>query len=387
MNKHHILSLAIFLNFLVSICAVIAGEENDKDEAGIQSYLRNMPKAELHLHIEGSLSPQTVARLSNDNDLDFFKTEQEVRQSLNDRPPGLNGFLSHYYKALQVLRTEKDFYNATYDFIRILDENNIVYADLFFDPQEHTGRDIPFETFFSGIDRGRRDGEKDFGLKINLIMCFNRNLSEESALEMLEQAKPYKNKILGFGMDSGPEYGNPPIKFKNVYAKAREEGYFLTGHHDVHVQDSVKHIWQSIDIIKLDRIDHGLDAINDTKLMRTLRERNICLTGSPVKRKSDPEPQDINAIKILDENGVCVSIHSDDPGQFESGYLTNMMILVQAAGNFSKAEMTRLMLNAFRATWLPQEKKVKYINRLKNYAMTNAVDWDTVTGSNTKRTN
>ncbi len=174
------------------------------------------------------------------------------------------------------------------------------------------------------------------------------------------------------------QYRNPPIKFKDVFTKAREEGYLLTGHHDVHVQDSVKHLWQSIDIIKLDRIDHGLDAINDIKLVEALRKRKICLTGSPVKRASDKEPQDIEAIRMLDEHGVCVSLHSDDPGQFESGYLTNMMILVQKSGNFSKADMSRFMLNAFKAIWLPEIEKQAYIKQLKVYVEGNGVDWNEV---------
>jgi len=361
---------------LLASASIIVQAKNKT--VNMQDYLTNMPKIELHLHIEGSLNPETVAKLANDNSLDFFTTAEEVQQSISDREPGLNGFLSHYYKALEVLKTEQDFYNATYDLLKILKTNNIVYADLFFDPQEHTSRDIPFDVFFAGIDKGRIAGEKDFGIRINLIMCLNRSLSELSAFEMLKQAVPYRDRIIGFGMDSGPEYGNPPVKFKNVFAEARKQGYKLTGHHDVHVQDSVKHIWQSIDVLKLDRIDHGLDAILDTRLMAALKQRRICLTGSPVKRSTDPEPQDLKALKILDEHGVCVSLHSDDPGQFESGYLTNMMILVQSAGKFSKVEMTRFMLNAYRAVWLTEAQKKVYISHLKAYAEQHDVAWNEV---------
>jgi adenine deaminase len=374
------LNVVVMFGFLVTAAQSYAGENN----ADMRAFLEQMPKAELHLHLEGSLDPQTVSRLANNNDLNFFNSADDVKKSLSNREPGLNGFLSHYNKALQVLKTQDDFYNATYELLRILDQNNIIYVDLFFDPQEHTRRGISFDEFFNGIDKGRIEGEKAFGIKVNLIMCINRNLSVQSAIEALEQAENYKDKIIGFGMDSGPEYGNPPLKFKDVFARARREGYYLTGHHDVHVQDSVKHIWQSLDIIKLDRIDHGLDAVNDAELVTALRERNICLTGSPVKRTSDPEPQDIDAIRKLDDNGVCVSLHSDDPGQFESGYLSNMMILVQEAGEFSKADMTRLMLNAFRALWLSDEEKKSYINKLKTYAAANTVVWNEVTRTKSK---
>ena len=179
-------------------------------------------------------------------------------------------------------------------------------------------------------------------------------------------------------MDSGPEYGNPPIKFADVYVRARKEGYFLTGHHDVDVRDSVKHIWQSLRVIGMDRIDHGLNAVDDPGLVDELIRRKMCLTGSPVKRISDPEPQDIDLISALDRAGVCVSLHSDDPAEFETGYLNNMLILFQAASGYSKADMTRLVLNGFKALWIDEEEKEAYIERLRNYASSAKVDWQSV---------
>ncbi|MBT7989316.1 MAG: adenosine deaminase [Anaerolineae bacterium] len=344
----------------------------------MQSYLTNMPKAELHLHLEGTLSPETTVKITQRNNLDYFKTVDEIKESLANRPPGLMGFLEHHFKSQNVMQTQQDFHDATYTLIEKLDENNVIYVDLFFDPQAHTSRGIPFGEFFGGIDSAREDAKEKFATEVNLIMCFHRERDVEKAFEMLEQAKPYKDKIIGVGMDSGPEYGNPPIKFKDVYARAREEGYFLTGHCDVDVQDTLEHIWQSVDIIKMDRIDHGLNAIEDPKLIKVLIKRDICLTGSPVKRITDPVLQDFARIAALDDAGVCVSIHTDDPEEFESGYLTNMMILFQEAGGYSKARMTRLMLNAFKALWLPKPEKDAYINQLKKYAEMNDVSWDEV---------
>ena len=212
----------------------------------MRTFLADMPKAELHLHLEGTLSPETIVEITRRNGIDYFTTTEEVEQSLANRPPGLMGFLEHHFKSQNVMQTRQDFYDATFNLIKKLHDNNVVYADLFFDPQAHTSRGIAFDDMFDGIDAGRRDAQARFGVTVNLIMCINRERSVESAFEMLDQAYTVREKIIGLGMDSGPEYGNPPIKYMDVYARAREEGYFLTGHHDVDVRDSVKHIWQSL---------------------------------------------------------------------------------------------------------------------------------------------
>lgn len=291
------------------------------------------------------------------------------------------GFLEHHFKLQNVMPRQQDFYDATYSLARNLHENNIVYVDLFFDPQAHTSRGISFEELFDGIDAARNDAQQEFGITINLIMCINRERSVESAFEMLDQAAPYREKIIGLGMDSGPEYGNPPVKFVDVYARARKEGYFLTGHHDVDVRDSLKHIRQSLEIIGMDRIDHGLNASDDPELMAELVDRGMCLTGSPVKRTTDPAPQDIDRIRILDEARVCVSLNTDDPEEFETGYLNNMLILFQDSSDFSRIDMTRLMWNAFRALWIPDVEKEKFTSQLREYAATNGIDWSDVAGS------
>jgi adenosine deaminase len=269
----------------ISVCATHKSSAADSS-SNMQRYLANMPKAELHLHLEGSLSPETIVSITRRNNTEYFTTTEEIEASLKNRPPGLMGFLEHHFKMQNVMQNRQDFYDATYKLIQKLSENNAVYADLFFDPQAHTSRGISFDQMFDGIDAGRRDAEARFGVTVNLIMCINRERSVASAFEMLDQANRVRQKIIGLGMDSGPEYGNPPTKFKDVYARARNEGYFLTGHHDVDVRDSVKHIWQSLEIIDMDRIDHGLNSAEDSRLVAELVRRGICLTGSPVKRAS-----------------------------------------------------------------------------------------------------
>ena len=345
-------------------------KKNSMDE-----FLTKIPKAQLHLHIEGSISPETVAKLAVQNECDFFRTPEEVSLSLLNREPGLEGFLHHYNKALTVLRTQNDFYYATYNLLKTLKSNNIIYLELFFDPQAHTSRGIPFDTIIKGIHKGRKNGEKEFGIKVNLIMCANRERSVESAFEMLDQAAEHRSKILGFGLDSGPEDGNPPLKFKEVYARAKKEGYHLTAHNDVDQQDSVQHIWESINILQVERIDHGINTIDDPKLVDELKNRNICITACPVKRRNDPGPQDVDRIKTLYELGLCVTLNSDDPAQFESGYLTELLISVQQASGYSKEDMTNFIINAFKASWLPRVEKDNYIELVKEYAKSNGVDF------------
>jgi adenosine deaminase len=376
--KSILLSTVAGICLFVSVCSAQSAATGQPVDS-MRAFLAGMPKAELHLHLEGTLSPETIAEITNRNGIDYFTTVDEVEQSLANRPPGLMGFLEHHFKSQNVMQTQQDFYEATYNLIERLHENNVIYVDLFFDPQAHTSRGIAFNDMFAGIDAGRLDAEAKFGITVNLIMCINRERTVGSALEMLDQAHPVRDKIIGLGMDSGPEYGNPPLKFKDVYARAREEGYFLTGHHDVDVRDSVKHMWQSIEVIGMDRIDHGLNAVDDPKLVAELVRRGMCLTGSPVKRVTDPEPQDIDRIKALDSAGVCVSLNSDDPEEFESGYLTNMLVLFQESSGYSRADMTRLVLNAFDSTWLPNAEKDVYIAKLKKYAISHSVDWDNVT--------
>ncbi len=371
------LSAIVFAGLLLSGCATQGAQEDGAANA-MHAYLAGMPKAELHLHLEGTLSPETTVRITRRNGLDYFTTVEEVKQSLASRPPGLMGFLAHHFKSQEVMQTRQDFYDATYKLAETLADNNIVYVDVFFDPQAHTTRGVSFADMFEGIDAGRVDAEAAFGVTINLIMCIQRERSVESALEMLDQAAPFRSRIIGLGMDSGPEYGNPPVKFRDVYSRAREEGYFLTGHHDVDVRDSIKHIWQSLDVIGMDRIDHGLNASDDDELTKELARRGICLTGSPVMRSTDPAPQDVDRIMALDSAGVCVSLNSDDPEEFESGYLTNMLILFQGASGYSRADMTRLMLNAFNSIWGTTTDKNAYIAALKSYAAAHDVVWGEV---------
>lgn len=369
---------AVLISFGAAFFLLLASCDQQEQQFDMVSYLEGMPKAELHLHLEGTLSPETIIKITERNNLDYFRTVEEIEQSLAERPPGLMGFLQHHFKMQEVMMQGEDFYEATYNLAKRLNQENVVYVDLFFDPQAHTTRGISFAEMFENIDRAREQAQRDFPIEINLIMCIQRERSVESAFEMLAQAEPYKDKIIGLGMDSGPEYGNPPVKFKDVYALAREQGYKLTGHHDVDVQDTIKHMWQSLDVIQMDRIDHGLNSSDEPDLMQAFIDRDICLTGSPVKRKSDPELQDIDRLTVLLDAGVCVSISTDDPEEFESGYLNNMYVEFQEDSGFTAEQMTRFNLNAFRSLWINVDRKNAYIRALESYVIEHGVDWQEV---------
>ena len=389
MSKFYVpFSKLLFLSLLGFSFLLAACEGKDQSQNPNQSqsrsgesmeiYLENMPKVELHLHLDGTLSPEITAIIATRNNLDYFTTAEEVRESLASRPSGLMGFLEHHFKSQEVMLTKQDFQDAVYSLTENLKQNNVIYAEIFFDPQTHTSRGIKFADVIEGIDAGRKAGAQDFGVQLNLIICINRERSVSSAMEMLDQAKPYKHLIVGLGMDSGPEYGNPPVKFKDVYARARTEDYKLTAHADVDVRDTLVHIRQLLNDIKVDRIDHGLNASDDPELMKELTAHSMCLTGSPVKRKSDPQLQDIDRITTLDKNGVCISMHTDDPEEFESGYLNNMMKQFAHSSGYSKADMTRLMYNAYTAMWQPEAQKRAYMDGLKKYAKGGGIAWDDV---------
>ena len=340
----------------------------------MEEFITNLPKAELHVHIEGTLSSEIILKIATRNEIDFpYKSVKEINKALAMRIPGLKGFLDHHYLVVSILQTQADFYEITYELLRKCKENNIVYIEIFFDPQFHTTREIPFETVINGIHQGRLDGSETFGVEANLIMCINRERSVESAFEMLAQARPHRDKIIGIGLDSYEEK-NPPRKFAEVYLRAQEDGYCFTAHCDVDQINSVEHIWECLDILKVDRIDHGINSIEDPKLMKELKRRNICLTTCPIWRSTDPEPQDIRRIKNIYEFGLLVTLNTDDPAEFDSGYLTNLLMEVQEKSDYSKLDLVHFMKNAFEGSWLSRSAKDDYIKSLLDYAAVHGVN-------------
>ena len=336
--------------------------------SAIESFIEAMPKSELHVHVEGTLEPELKFALAERNGiaLPYASVEQmRAAYAFDDLP----SFLKVYYEGMSVLLSEQDFFDLTYAYLEKARSQNVLYAEMFFDPQAHTSRGIAFETVIKGIRRAQREAEQVLAIRTQLIMCFLRDMSAESAMETLEQSLPYRDWIVGVGLDSD-EKGNPPLKFKEVFARARSEGYRLTMHCDVDQDNSVQHIWQTLNDIGVDRIDHGVNALEDDLLCEEIRRRGLALTVCPISNSYVTDGLKAGQVKQMLEMGLRVTVNSDDPAYFP-GYMTENLIATQQAAKLSKTQILQLSINAFEGSWLPEEKKSGYLARLSEFADTN----------------
>jgi adenosine deaminase len=334
----------------------------------MRSFIEGLPKAELHVHLEGTVLPATVLKLAERNGMDYpFNTVEEIQDALDSRTAGLVSFLDLHYMFVSVIKTRADFYEVTYEFLRTCMNNCVVYVEIKFDPQFHTEQGISFDDMIKGIDEGRRDGLRDFGVECNLIMCINRERTVESAWEMMEQAYPHRHLITGLGLDSY-EKDNPPSKYTEVYETARGQDYRVTAHCDVNQEDSVKHIWECIDLLKTDRIDHGINSIEDPELVKELIKRDITLTTCPTWRSPFPGPRDVEGIRKMYDLGLKVTLNTDDPAEFNSGFMNKTLIGTVERSGYTREDLVQFMRNAFNGSWLPHEKKKRYIASLEAYA-------------------
>ena len=331
----------------------------------LAGFVEGLPKAELHLHLEGTLEPELKFELAARNGLDLpYASAAEMRAAY--RFDDLPSFLAVYYEGMSVLRTEQDFYDLATAYFRKARSQNVVYAEVFFDPQAHTTRGIPFATVFEGFDRARRDAESSLGLRAQLIMCFLRDMSAASAMDALEQSLPYRDSIVGVGLDSD-EKDNPPLKFAEVFARARDEGYRLTMHCDVDQADSTEHIRQCLDVIGVERIDHGVNALDDAALVAEIRRRGLGLTVCPISNGYVTDGLKAAEIKALLDEGVRVTVNSDDPAYFP-GYMNENLLAVQEAVGLTRGEVVQLIRNAFAIAWLGDEERAGYLAAVDSYA-------------------
>ena len=331
----------------------------------VAAFIERIPKAELHVHIEGTLEPELKFELAARNGLDLpYDSVDEMRAAygFDDLP----SFLAVYYEGMSVLLAERDFRDLAMAYFRKAHSQNVVYAEVFFDPQAHTTRGIPFETVIEGLHKAQVDAERSLGVRSQLIMCFLRDLSAESAMETFEQSLPYRDRIVGVGLDSD-EKGNPPVKFKDVFARARREGYRLTMHCDVDQQDSVAHIWQCLDEIEVERVDHGVNALEDATLIKEINRRRLGLTLCPISNSYVTDGLKANELKRMLDQGVQASVNSDDPAYFP-GYMNENLVAVQKAVNLTADEIVQLTRNAFASSWLEREAKDKYLDAVESYA-------------------
>lgn len=323
----------------------------------MDAFIAGLPKAELHLHLEGTLEPPLREELARRNGV-----------TLPELPPfhDLTSFLVGYYASMRALRTEQDFYDLAMAYFRKARSQNVVYAEVFFDPQAHTSRGVPFATVIEGFDWARADAAAEFGLTARLIMCFLRDMPADSAMETLKWSLPYRDKIIGVGLDSD-ERDNPPLKFKDVFARARAEGYRLTMHCDVNQADSVSHIRQCLDVIGVERIDHGVNCLEDPALVSRLVAESIGLTVCPVSNGWVTDSMKAPELKAMLDGGLLATVNSDDPAYF-AAYVNENLVAVASAGGLTVAEVTQLARNSFEIAWLEPAERAGYLAQVDQYA-------------------
>jgi len=323
----------------------------------LRSFLERLPKAELNLHIEGSLEPELMFEIAKRNGVPIrFKNVEEVRAAYSFH--NLQSFLDIYYEGAQVLLKEQDFYDLTRAYLLRCKEDRVVHTEIFFDPQTHTHRGVGFETVFRGIHRALEDGRKEWGITSKLILCFLRHLSEEDAFVTLKQALPFQEHILAVGLDSS-EVGHPPSKFKRVFDAARAEGFLAVAH--AGEEGPPSYIHEALDLLGVKRIDHGVRSIEDSALFARIVKERIPLTVCPlsnVKLRVFKTLAEHNLRQLL-AGGACAMLNSDDPAYF-GGYLNQNFLETALALNLSRAEIKTLALNSIEASFLDEEEKKKW---------------------------
>ncbi len=326
----------------------------------IIEFIRKSPKAELHLHIEGTLEPDLLFKLAKKNNIKIpFSSTEEIKSAYNFK--NLESFLKIFYQGSSVLIKEEDFFDLTWAYVLKCKENNIVHAEIFFDPQTHINRGIDFNVVINGIYKALEKGNKEFGLTFGIIMCFLRHLDEQSAFKMLDKANEHKDKIIGVGLDSS-EIGHPPKKFERVFKKAIENGFLTVAH--AGEEGPPEYIWEALNLLKVKRIDHGVQCLKDSKLVEKLRNDQIPLTVCPLSNIKLCVFKDLrqhNLKKMLDEK-LMVMVNSDDPAYF-GGYLNKNLVESQNALNFSFENIKTLIINSFKSSFLKNEKKIEWIKK------------------------
>tara|TARA_B100000029_G_scaffold196759_1_gene194816 strand:- start:1040 stop:2041 length:1002 start_codon:yes stop_codon:yes gene_type:complete len=332
-----------------------------KDLDKVISFINKSPKSELHLHIEGSLEPELMFKLSRRNKVEIpFKTVNEIRSAYNFT--NLDSFLKIYYEGSNVLIAEEDFFDLTWEYILRCKDDSIVHTEIFFDPQSHTERGISFDTVINGIHKALIKAKVEFGITSKIIMCFLRHLDQEPCFDILNKALKHKDKIIGVGLDSS-EKGNPPKKFKKLFEQAIKEGFLTVAH--AGEEGPPEYIWDSLNLLKVKRIDHGVQCLKDEKLVKLLKEKNIPLTVCPlsnIKLCVFDKLENHNLKKMLDK-GLRVMVNSDDPAYF-GGYLNTNLIKITKALNLNLDDVKILIQNSFKSSFLDENSKNHWLNKI-----------------------
>ena len=323
--------------------------------------LRAMPKAELHIHIEGSLEPELIFALAQRNRVQIpYASVEDLRSAYAFT--NLQSFLDIYYAGASVLLTEQDFYDMAEAYFVRAAADNVLHAELFFDPQTHTARGVDMATVVNGLHRACVDAQARFGISASLILCFLRHLSEEAAFETLEQALPFRDKLVGVGLDSS-ELGHPPEKFERVFARCRALGLHAVAH--AGEEGPPAYIWAALDVLKAERIDHGVQAVHDAALMQRLAHDRIPLTVCPLSNQKlcvFPDLRDHNLAALLDA-GLVATVNSDDPAYF-GGYMNENFLQTFAATQMTAQHAYTLACNSFEASFIDASAKRAYRDRV-----------------------
>jgi len=327
----------------------------------IDNLISQLPKAELHVHIEGTFEPELILEIAERNSIKLpYPSAEALRQAYKFH--NLQSFLDLYYAGMSVLRTEQDYYDLANAYFARARQQNVVHTEIFFDPQAHLERGVKFEIVIEGLWEAVKASKKRFGISSKLIMCFLRDLSAESAMETLEMSLSYRDRIVAVGLDSA-ERGNPPAKFSNVFARARAEGYLTVAH--AGEEGPPEYIWEALDVLQVSRIDHGVRSLEDSRLVRHLVDNQVPLTVCPlsnVKLRVFDKLHDHNLKEMLDL-GIRATINSDDPAYF-GGYVEDNYLSVSDALSLTRSDILSLAENSFLSAFLDPDERRLYLDLL-----------------------
>jgi adenosine deaminase len=327
----------------------------------MKTFIQKLPKAELHLHIEGTFEPELMFNIAQRNKISIpFDSVDAIKEAYQFNC--LQDFLDIYYQGAGVLIHEQDFYDLTYSYLEKCAAQNVRHTEIMFDPQTHTERGVSFETVINGISKACEDAKQNLGVSSLLIMSYLRHLSEAEAFKTLEQSLPFKNKIKAVGLDSS-EKGNPPSKFKNVFKASIEAGYIPVAH--AGEEGDADYVWEAIDILGVKRIDHGNNALQDDILIQEIIKRDLALTVCPLSNTALKVVNDLkqHPLKQMMSKGLKVTINSDDPAYF-GGQINQNFEAIQNALNLSKKDLIELAKNSFKYALLPEAEKTKYLKEI-----------------------
>lgn len=330
----------------------------------ITEYIKTIPKAELHLHIEGTFEPELMFEIAQRNKVEIpYQSVEEVKKAYQFSC--LQDFLDIYYAGASVLLYEKDFYDLTMAYFKHCAEENVVHTEIMFDPQTHTKRGISFGTVINGIQKAREDAKEKYGISSLLIMSYLRHLSEEDAFETLEQSLPYKHLIKAVGLDSS-EKGNPPSKFQKVFEASVKEGYIPVAH--AGEEGPAEYIWEALDLLKISRIDHGNNCLTDEVLVKKLVDEKIALTVCPLSNLELQVVKNLkdHPLKKMLNLGLKATVNSDDPAYF-GGYMNANFLQTAEALDLTQEEIKTLVKNSFEYSLLSDDEKQKYLIQVENF--------------------